>query len=296
MSAWFNAVGEHAVLDRLDLGMDRLQHRRVVVDDEVEDGIEDVVLAVRERDRAGFAALAHGRIGRRGAMAHRHYVAAPDEQMGLAERDASVHQLGGPRHDKQRFAVLLEFRILMRLAGILDRERMQVELRLHAPQQFVRGLEQADPHHVARPLRPGASLLDREVGDPLAAHIGARRDDPRLVDRRRRRCELNNRHLGLPWLRQSMRPQTRRWKSQTVSRTRCRAPEVGHARLRALLWRCRKSDISDLRARRARDTGSRMASGLAPPGRHRESTVNAQGRGRGHAQPSSVNRRFDNCA
>ena len=48
ISAWLERGRKHAVLDRVDLRLDRLDHRHVVVDDEVEDGVEDVVLAVRE--------------------------------------------------------------------------------------------------------------------------------------------------------------------------------------------------------------------------------------------------------
>ena len=43
---------KHPVLDGLDLGLDRLQHRHVIVDDEVEDGVEDEILALGERRRA----------------------------------------------------------------------------------------------------------------------------------------------------------------------------------------------------------------------------------------------------
>ena len=84
--------GKHLVLDLLDLGVDRLEHRHVIVDDEIEDGVEDVFLAVREHDRAGLAALAHRRVGGRGAVADGDDVAAPDEEMRLAEGDAAGHR------------------------------------------------------------------------------------------------------------------------------------------------------------------------------------------------------------
>jgi hypothetical protein len=42
--------------------MDRLEHRHVVVDDEIEDGVEDIIFAMREYRRAGLAPLAHGRV------------------------------------------------------------------------------------------------------------------------------------------------------------------------------------------------------------------------------------------
>jgi hypothetical protein len=42
------SASEHLVLDLLDLALDGLKDRHVVVDDEVEDGIEDEVLPIRE--------------------------------------------------------------------------------------------------------------------------------------------------------------------------------------------------------------------------------------------------------
>jgi hypothetical protein len=68
---------EHAVLELLHLLVHGAHDRRVVVDDEVEDGMQDVVLAVGQHRRAGFAARTHGGIGGGGAVAHGHDVAAP---------------------------------------------------------------------------------------------------------------------------------------------------------------------------------------------------------------------------
>ena len=45
---------EHAILELIDLALDRLDDRHVVVDDEVEDGIEDVVLAAGEDSGTGL--------------------------------------------------------------------------------------------------------------------------------------------------------------------------------------------------------------------------------------------------
>ena len=114
-------------------------------------------------------------------MTHRDDVAAADEQMGFAERDAALDPLRGARHDEQRVAILLDLRMLVRLAGILDGEIVQAELRLHARQQFGAGLEQADPDHVTRPPRPLAGLIDRDLLDPAAIGIDARIDETRLV-------------------------------------------------------------------------------------------------------------------
>ena len=67
-------------------------------------------------------------------MANRDDVAAADEEMGLAEGDPALDHLGRPGDHEERLAVLLELRPLMRLAGILDREVVQVELPLNARQ------------------------------------------------------------------------------------------------------------------------------------------------------------------
>ena len=53
----------------------------------------------------------------------------------------------------------------MGLAGILDGQRMKVELGLHASQQLGAGLEQADPDDMAVLLRPFAGFVDGDVCD-----------------------------------------------------------------------------------------------------------------------------------
>ena len=117
-------------------------------------------------------------------MADRDDIAAPDEEMRLAEGDAALLELRGARHDEERLAVLLDLRALVRLLGVLDRHLMQVELFLHAAEKLGGGLVEADPHDMARPLRPLAGLLDRDVADPAAAGIDAGRDDAGLACRR----------------------------------------------------------------------------------------------------------------
>ena len=59
-----------------------------------------------------------------------------------------VDRLRGAGHDEQRVAILLDLGVLVRLAGVLDGEIVQAELRLHARQQLRAGLEQADPDHM----------------------------------------------------------------------------------------------------------------------------------------------------
>ncbi len=56
------AFDEDAILDAFDLLGDGFEHRCIIVDDKVEDGIENIVLAVAQRLRRRLAAIAHQRI------------------------------------------------------------------------------------------------------------------------------------------------------------------------------------------------------------------------------------------
>ncbi len=164
--------------------VDLLQHWSIVVDDKVEDGVEDIVLAMRQDARAGFASLAHGAVGRRCAMANRHDIALSDEQMRFAESNSAIQNLRRTSNNEQRITVLLDLRLLMGLGGILDGQRMQLQLSLDALEQFVAGLEQADPDDMTRAGRPGAGLFDRNVGNPAPLRVYARRDNAGLRRRR----------------------------------------------------------------------------------------------------------------
>ena len=104
-------------------------------------------------------------------MTDRDDIAVPDEQVRLAEGDAPCNDLRGARDDEQRVAILLDLRTLMRLAGILDGQLMQAELRLDPRQQLVARLEQADPDDVARLFRPLAGFVDGDVGNAPTAGI-----------------------------------------------------------------------------------------------------------------------------
>ena len=90
----------------------------------------------------------------------------------------TVDRLGGARDDEQRLAILLDLRMLMRFAGILDGQIVEAELRLHPLQKIGAGLEQADPDDVAGSLRPLARVFDRDILDPTSAAVDARGNDP----------------------------------------------------------------------------------------------------------------------
>ena len=181
-------LGEHAVLDLVDLLLDLLQHRHVVVDDEIEDGIEDEILALGERGRAALPMLAHRRVGRRRAVPDADDVALADEEMRFAEGDAAADELGGARDDEQRIAILFELRPLVRMLGVLDGEVVQAELALHPVQEIAARLPQADPDDMPVLLGPHARLVDRDVGDALSVRIDAGGDDAVFGTVGRARC------------------------------------------------------------------------------------------------------------
>src|SRR5262249_48069253 len=106
--------------------------------------------------------------------------------MRFTESDGPVDQLRCARDDEQRLAVLLDLRVLMCLAGVLDRQIMQAELRLHALQEIGARLPQTDPHDVPWPLRPFARLLDGNIFDAAPAGINARGKDAGFPVARRR--------------------------------------------------------------------------------------------------------------
>jgi hypothetical protein len=79
--------------------------------------------------------------------------------------------LRGAGYDEDAVAILLKLGMLMGLAGILDGQRMQIELLLRALQKLVAGFEQADPDDMTGPFRPIAGLLDCDIADLPAAGI-----------------------------------------------------------------------------------------------------------------------------
>ena len=168
-----HGAGEHLRFHRFDFLLNGFEHGGVVVDDEVEDGVENVILTPGQRPRAAFASFAHRLVGRRGAVPDRHDISFADEQMRLAERDAVALELRGARDDEQRVAILLDLRPLMGMVGIFDRKVMQLELSLHAAQHGEIGFMESDPDHVVGLAAPARGFIDRDVGDTPAFDVDA---------------------------------------------------------------------------------------------------------------------------
>ena len=101
-------------------------------------------------------------------MPYRNYVAFSDKEMRFAESDTSIQHLCRTRYNEQGVAVLLELGLLVSLASILNRKRVQIKLLLNAIQQIWAGLEQANPNDVTGAVSPSAGLLDGDVCDALS--------------------------------------------------------------------------------------------------------------------------------
>jgi hypothetical protein len=65
-------------------------------------------------------------------MPHRHHVAAPDKEVSLAECDSLLDDLRSARNNEKGISILLDLGMLMRLAGIFDRQVVKTELALDA--------------------------------------------------------------------------------------------------------------------------------------------------------------------
>ena len=152
-AALVEGVLENPAFDRVDLVLQAVDDGEIAVDDEIHQGIDDKILALLQHLGGLFAAPAHLGIADRGAVAHRDDIAAPGEDMGLAELDLALDHLGGAQDQEQAVAIDLQLRALMGDMGIFDGEFMQAEMALQLGQQRLVGLVQADPDDAAF-LRP----------------------------------------------------------------------------------------------------------------------------------------------
>src|SRR3546814_14886994 len=112
----FRSGVHDAVLDEQHLVLDRVDHREIAVDDEVEDRVEHIVGAVAEQRRRGFEPRAHLGMAARRAVADRNEDMAADEQGGIARLAGIAVGLGGARDDEKRVALDVGLGTLGRLS------------------------------------------------------------------------------------------------------------------------------------------------------------------------------------
>ena len=149
------------MLHLLDRRVEVLDHGLVVVDHLVDDRVQRRAGAAAEQVRPLLEPEAD--VVQRGlAVAHGEDEAVADEQQDLAEEDVAVLLARGLQDEKDRLAVDLELRTLMRLDRVLDRELVEVELAPHRLELALARLVEADPDERAGAERL-VCVLEREV-------------------------------------------------------------------------------------------------------------------------------------
>src|SRR5690606_6110157 len=117
---------------------------------------------------ASFADLG---VARRNPVADRNQKVLAGEQVGLAQYQPVVHHGGGFGYDKQGVSIEFQFRALMSLLGVFDREFMETELFLNSQQQGLVWLPQANPHKHLWVLNQLPDLFNRHLTDALPLTI-----------------------------------------------------------------------------------------------------------------------------
>ena len=107
-------------------------------------------------------------------MTHRHDVARPHEEVGLAELGGLLLAFIWAVRSamKKRVTVALELGPLMGQERVLDGQLVQAELLLHRLQELGARLVEPDPHEPVGELEDLADVLDGDVGHAAAARIG----------------------------------------------------------------------------------------------------------------------------
>ena len=168
---------QHVVFQGVDFAMDRFTHRLVVLDHEVEQGVEHEVFAMLQQQRARLAALAHMGIRGRVAVAAGDDVARAGEDVGLDELQHAVLAHRRVGHDEQRVTEGLELGPAVFFQGVFNGQFVQVELALQVGQLQGTRLFKADPDEVPGFCRPGRAFIQGDIGDFLAGAVDRGRND-----------------------------------------------------------------------------------------------------------------------
>lgn len=164
-------AAQHTVLQRIDLGMDRLADRLVVLGDEIQQRVEHEVFAVLQQQGSCLAALADERIGFGVTVAGSDDVALAGKDVGLDELQLAVFAHRRVGDDKQRVAEGFEFRPAVFFQGVLDGQFVQVELALQIGQFLGVGFFEADPDEVPGFGGPGRTFVKGDVRDSFTRAV-----------------------------------------------------------------------------------------------------------------------------
>ena len=164
-------AAEHLGLDLVDVGDEATHHRRVPVDDGVQDRVQHRLAALVEQVGLALQPAPHPRQVRRLAVPHGDREAGAEEQVQLPELHllGRVEVPGSLEDDEQGVPVALELRPLVRGDRVLDRQFGQVEQLGELAQ--LAGLGPVEPH-------PRQALV--VLGQPLVGlgHAAGRGDPP----------------------------------------------------------------------------------------------------------------------
>jgi hypothetical protein len=164
---------EDLVLDRFEIGLERVDDREVAIDDGVEQGVEDECRPVPQQVRLALGAGAHAEEALLRSVARREHEVRADEDVDLAHHQLVGRlQLDRVQHGEERVVVFLDLRPLVAVPRVLDGQVVQAEFLLHLRELFGRRVLQRDPDEAARALEVLADVVDRAVGELRAVLIG----------------------------------------------------------------------------------------------------------------------------
>ena len=103
--------------------------------------------------------------------AHRKDIVGSCKHVDLAQAELAVDDLDNVQHREEGIPVLLDLRSLVAVTGVLHRERMQAELRLHVLENFRIRVAQRHPHEAIRLTDILVNLVGWNVGHLPAVAI-----------------------------------------------------------------------------------------------------------------------------
>src|SRR5215212_3006232 len=133
----------------LDVVLEAVDHRSVVVHDAVHDSVQDRLRSTAQELGVGLQALAYLTQIRCLTVAHGHHEVFSHEDVYFAELDPLllVQVTGGLENDEERLPVALQLGPLVGFRCVLDRQPVQAELPGYGGELLLRRLVEPDPSH-----------------------------------------------------------------------------------------------------------------------------------------------------